>query len=122
MQLSNAELGQVLVKQSYLSQEEYKQVLAEAEERRIDLRTVLFEKRLLTSELLENALAEYYKLPFFDLQNKPPARELINVVPEEFARSYSAIVCIAARIITDRETPSAGTPTRSRYPRPRSSR
>lgn len=91
MQLSNAELGKVLVDQSYLSTDELAQVLKEAEERKVNLRTILFERRLLTSDLLENALSEYYKLPFYDLISKPPTVEIVSALPEEFARSYSAI-------------------------------
>lgn len=92
MQLSNTELGQVLVKQSYLSEDELKQVLAEATDRNVELRTVLFEKRLLTAELLENALSEYYKLPFYDLASKPPTPDVIELLPEDFARSISVVV------------------------------
>ena len=91
MQLSNADLGKVLVDQSYLSTDELAQVLKEAEERRVPLRTILFERRLLTADLLENALSEYYKLPFYDLISKPPTMDTVNVLPEEFARTYSAV-------------------------------
>ncbi len=91
MQLSNADLGKVLVDQSYLSTDELAQVLKEADERRIGLRTILFERRLLTADLLENALSEYYKLPFYDLVSKPPTVDIVSALPEEFARSYSAI-------------------------------
>ena len=85
MQLSNADLGKILVEQNYLSNEELKDVLKEADERRIDLRTIVFERRLLTSELLENALAEHYKLPFYDLVGKAPSTETVAILPEECA-------------------------------------
>ncbi len=94
MQLVNADLGKILVQQSYLSQEELKDALREAEERRIDLRTVLFERRLLTSDLLENALSEYYKLPFYDLIGKAPMNETVTILPEEFSRTFS-VVCVS---------------------------
>lgn len=92
MQLTNTQLGQILVTQSYLSEAELKQVMAEANERNVELRTVLFERRLLTSELLENALSEYYKLPFYDLVSKPPSPEAVALLPEEFSRSYSVVI------------------------------
>jgi type II secretory ATPase GspE/PulE/Tfp pilus assembly ATPase PilB-like protein len=91
MQLTNADLGKILVQQSYLSAEELKDVLREAEERRVDIRTILFERRLLTADLLENALSEYYKLPFYDLIGKAPTNEIISILPEEFARTFSAV-------------------------------
>ncbi len=92
MQLNNQELGKILVAQSYLSEEELQDVLRDADERRIDLRLVLFERRLLTADLLENALCEYYKLPFYDLGGKPPSREAVAALPEEFARTHSCVV------------------------------
>lgn len=95
MQLSNTDLGNILVEQSYLSAEELKEVLQEADERNVELRVVLFERRLMTSDLLENALAEHYKLPFCDIPNNPPAREVVQKLPEEFARTYSAVVVAA---------------------------
>jgi len=91
MALSNQELGKILVAQSYLAEDELKEVLKEAEERRVELKTILSERRLLTSELLENALAEYYKLPFYDMIGKSPTREVIVVLPEDFARTVSAV-------------------------------
>ncbi len=90
MHITNAELGKILVAQSYLSDEECVEVLKEADARNCELRVVLFERRLMTSDLLENALAEYYKLPFYDMPNNPPPREVVQKLPEEFARTYSA--------------------------------
>ncbi len=95
MQLTNAELGKILMEQSYLSKEELKDVLKEAEERQTTLRTILFERKLLTADLLENALAEYYKLPFYDLVSKPPSVETVALLPEECARTFSAILVAA---------------------------
>ena len=91
MQLSNIDLSKILVEQNYLSQEESKDVLKEADERRADLRTILFERRLLTADLLENALAEYYKLPFYDLIGKAPTIEIVQALPEECPRTFSVI-------------------------------
>src|SRR3989338_5651888 len=92
MQLTNEDLGQILLKQSYLSEEELKDVLKEASERNIDLKIVLFERKLLTSELLENALSEYSQLPYYDVIGKPPTREIVSMLPEDFARTYSTVV------------------------------
>lgn len=92
MQLTNEALGKILVDQSYLSADELGAVLKESEERHMDLKIILYEKRLLTSDLLENALAEYYKLPFFDISASAPTLEVVSILPEEFARTYSAIV------------------------------
>lgn len=91
MQLTNEQLGAILLEQNYLSQDEMQKVLAEAAERKIELRMILFEQGLLTRELLENALAEHYKLPFYDIQAHPPSAEVAELLPEDCARSLSVL-------------------------------
>jgi len=91
MHITNQELGKILMSQSYLNEEELQNVLQEADSRHVELKTILFERRLLTSELLENALSEYYKLPFYDVIAKPPTREVISILPEEFSRTWNAV-------------------------------
>ncbi len=99
-QITNQELGNILVAQNYLSEDELKDVLQDSEDRHVDLRTVLFERRLLSSDLLENALSEFHKLPFYDLIGKSPTREIVAVLPENFARTVSAI---AVAFVPDQE-------------------
>lgn len=47
---------------------------------------------MLTPNLVQSALAEHYKLDFYDLQSNPPAAEAISSLPEAVARKYYAIV------------------------------
>jgi type IV pilus assembly protein PilB len=92
MALTDAEIGDILLGQSYLSEEELKANLKQGKERKLPLLSVLMEKGLLTQALYENALAEHYSLPFFDIQENPPSPELVGKIPEDVARTYSAIV------------------------------
>ncbi len=92
MSLQDTELGKILVEQSYLNQEEFSRAHQQAEERGVPLKTVLLEQGLLSQELFESALAEYYGLPFFNIHSTPPSSELVGMMPEEIARAYSAIV------------------------------
>lgn len=92
MPLNDADLGKILVAQSYLSEQEYSAAEAQANERHVPLKTVLLEQGLLSNELFESALAEYYQLPFFNIRSTPPTPELVEMLPEEIARSYSAMV------------------------------
>lgn len=91
MQLTNEQLGEILVKQNYLSEEERKRVLTQATERNVELRQILYEEGLLTPTLLENALAEHFGVPFIDLSGAAPGPEEIGLLPEDFARSYTVI-------------------------------
>lgn len=92
MALTDKDIGTILLEQSYLSQEELDLALKQAKERSTSLLSILMEKGFLTQSLFENALAEYYQLPFYDIQEDPPNPELITMLPEEVARTYHAIV------------------------------
>lgn len=92
MALKDTELGDILVAQSYVSEEEMKDVLKQAKDRKVPLMTVLMEKGFLTQSLYEQALAEHYSLPFFDMAETPPTPELIGKLPEKVAREYHAII------------------------------
>lgn len=92
MPLKDTDLGKILLDLSYVSEEELKRALTEAKQRDVPLKAVLTEMGLLTEDLVESALAEYYKLPFADLRKEPPSSELVGQLPEEIARAYSALV------------------------------
>lgn len=92
MPLTNADIGKILVDESYLSDEELKAVLAQCDLEKMPILRVLFDRGLLTQDLFESAMAEHYKLPFFDLQATPPTLEMVSKLPEEIARTYKCIV------------------------------
>lgn len=92
MALTDAEVGEILLGQSYISEEERDASLKEAETRNTDLITVLMEKGFLTQALFENALAEHYELPFYDINENPPRMEFVTKLPEEISKEYSALV------------------------------
>ena len=46
----------------------------------------------MTPQLFESAMAEHYKLEFFDIQSSPPDTEVVSKLPEEVARAYNVIV------------------------------
>lgn len=92
MALKDTELGEILLAQSYVSEEELSAAQKSAKDRKVNLFTVLLEKGLLTQSLYEQALAEHYKLPFYDIAENPPNPELMAKLPEDIARTYHAIV------------------------------
>ncbi|MDA0376676.1 MAG: ATPase, T2SS/T4P/T4SS family [bacterium] len=92
MALNDSQLGEILLAQSYVSEEELKVTQKSAKDRKTTLFAVLMEKGLLTQSLYEQALAEHYQLPFYDITETPPKPELIAKLPEEVARTYHAII------------------------------
>src|SRR3989344_4481388 len=92
MPLEDVSIGQILVKQSYLSEEELQNALLEAKENKQSLINVLSGQGLITPSLIQGALAEHYKLEFYDLQTNPPSTEELASLPEAIARKYFVIV------------------------------
>lgn len=92
MSLTDSQVGEMLLQESFVSEEE----LAKAQERSKELKAplidVLIDQGLLTQKLYEEALAEYFKMPFYDLASSPPPPEVIGLLPEEIARNYSSVV------------------------------
>jgi type IV pilus assembly protein PilB len=92
MPIKDTDLGKILVEQSYVSEEELQKAIDETKHREVPLKSVLIEWGLLTQDLLESALAEYYKLPFYDAKGVPPTAELVDSLPEDIARAYATVV------------------------------
>lgn len=89
-------LRAVLVKGSYISEEDSKAAEAAAHDGAgyIDYLT---RAQLLSKPLLGQALAEGYKLPFVDLNTHPIDKELIELIPEEVAREQRVVVVKQAK-------------------------
>ncbi len=92
MALNDAALKKVLLEQSYVSEEDIKRAEDAAKAHGVGLRDALTELELLSQDLYESAIAEYYKLPYYDVGQKPPSPELVELLPEDIARTYSCIV------------------------------
>jgi len=99
-----AKIKSILLKESYISEEDSKAAEAAAHDSAgyIDY---LIREELLSKQLLGQALAEAYKLPFVDLERTPPAKEAPNIIPEAVARNNRVIFLRAsdsvAAIATD---------------------
>ncbi|PIR49011.1 hypothetical protein COU80_01195 [Candidatus Peregrinibacteria bacterium CG10_big_fil_rev_8_21_14_0_10_55_24] len=92
MPLTDEQLGQILLEQSYISPEELQRSQEQAKKLKLNLKSLLTDQGLLTQQLYENALAEHFHLKFFDTQTTPPSPEVIMALPEEIARAFCAVV------------------------------
>lgn len=92
MALNDEALKKLLLEQSYVSEEDIKRAEDLAKSHGSTLRDALTELELLSQDLYESAVAEYYKLPYYDVGQKPPTPELVEMLPEDIARSYNCVV------------------------------
>lgn len=81
----------VLLKQNYISPEDSKAAEAVAQDS-VGYVEYLIREQLLTKTLLGQALAEAYKIPFADLGANPPAKDLVQRIPQTLATANRVIV------------------------------
>jgi type IV pilus assembly protein PilB len=94
MALTDAELKKLLLELNYVTEEDIKKAEVTAKAHGVSLREALKELELVTQEIYESAIAEFYHLKYYDLGTKPPSPETVTSLPEDIARTYNAIVVV----------------------------
>lgn len=92
MALTDDQLQAILLEQSYVSQEDIDKARHDMEERTITLKQSLMELELLTDSLYENAIAEYYNLPYFDSSAAEINPSIVEDLPEAISRAFNCAV------------------------------
>ena len=85
-------LGDVLVQQRLISQEQLQEALAMQRRTGKKVGRLLIESGIITEELLANGLARQMRIPFVSLKTFPFRAEVIKLLPEAAARRYRALV------------------------------
>lgn len=84
-------LATIILKSGLVSAEELKEASKTAEALEKDLVDVLVEKSIITEEYLGQIIADYFKVPFVTLKNRPIEKAALELVPEEVAEKYQVI-------------------------------
>jgi len=92
MALTDIDLGKILLDLSYVSEEDLKKAQEQAKNHGVSLKEALVELDLLSQELYESAIAEHYKMAYYDVDKNPPNADLVSLLPEDIARTYNAVV------------------------------
>lgn len=82
----------VLVRGNYVTAEDVKKAKEYAANRDVPLTDYLLTEGLLTKRLLGQALAESFHLPYADLDQRPPRRELVAKVDEKIAKKFNLLL------------------------------
>lgn len=85
-------LGDVLVEQQLISQEQLTQALALQRSSGKKLGRLLIDAGLITEEALAHVLARQLRVPFVNLKTFPLKTELVRLLPETPARRFRALV------------------------------
>ncbi len=92
MALTDSELKKLLLELNYASEEDIKRGEDQAKKHGTSLKETLKEMDIISQDLYESAIAEYYHLPYYDLGKNPPASDIVTKIPEDIARNYSALL------------------------------
>jgi len=85
-------LGDVLVQQRLISQEQLQQTLELQRQTGKKVGRLLIETGVITEELLANGLARQMRIPFVNLKTFPFRADVVRLLPESAARRFRALV------------------------------
>jgi MSHA biogenesis protein MshE len=85
-------LGDVLVQQRLISQEQLQQALALQQQTGKKLGRLLIETGVITEELLADALARQLRIPYVNLKTFAFKADVVKLLPESAARRFRALV------------------------------
>ncbi len=85
-------LGDVLVQQRLISQEQLQQTLELQRQTGKKVGRLLIETGVITEELLANGLARQLRIPFVNLKTFPFRADVVKLLPESAARRFKALV------------------------------
>lgn len=92
MKLSDQQLQDVLLSGNYIEEADLAEAIKNSGLRHVSLADYLVAEEILTSDLLGQAVAEFYKLAYVDLNSHQPSKEQIAKIPEEIAKKFRLIL------------------------------
>lgn len=91
LKLSDENLQVILVEESYVSDEDMKKAIDFSKKNGTTVLDYLFTQNILTNDLLGQALAEYYKIPYFDLNTHELNATQVLKLPEQLAIKHNIL-------------------------------
>ena len=85
-------LGDVLVQQRLISQEQLQQTLVLQQQTGKKMGRLLIESGVITEELLADGLARQLRIPYINLKTYPFRADVVRLLPESSARRFRALV------------------------------
>ncbi|MBN2016226.1 Flp pilus assembly complex ATPase component TadA [Candidatus Dojkabacteria bacterium] len=92
MKIESKQIEEILLKKNYITERNLKEAKEFATQSRTDIVDYLLAQKLITKDLLGQALAEVYEIPYADLNSIPPTREQVSKIPEEIAKKHRIVI------------------------------
>ena len=91
MKINDKKLKEILLKGSYASKEDLKKAENFAKKTKGTITDYLFREQLITRDLLGQAIAEDFKVPYADLNSASLSKEQVLKIPKEVAEKFKAV-------------------------------
>ncbi len=85
-------LKEILVKENYLTNEDVQQAELESKGLSVSFSKYLLASNLISKDLLGQAIAESYGVPYADLNSKEPNKDDALKIPEDLARKFHVVL------------------------------
>lgn len=92
MKLSDKQLQEILLSGNYIEEVVLAEAIKNSQLRHIDLAGYLISEEILTPDLLGQAIAEFFKLVYADLNSYQPSKEQVEKIPEEIAKKFRLVL------------------------------
>jgi len=89
--LQKKQLKEVLISTDVISEEKFDNMAKEADALGKSYENYFIEKKIISTVLLYENIANYYKLPFIDLKNQNIRKDVLFILPEPIATSHNII-------------------------------
>lgn len=91
MKILPEELKAILLKSGFISEGDIDSAIKAASQIDRPVGDILIFRGLITDQALSQLIAEYYKVPYISLKNKAIDQSVLEIIPENMARSYRMI-------------------------------
>ncbi len=89
--INQKDLELILQQNGILTDKQIKEYKERARKRKESLEDLILEQKLISANLLYQAAAKYYNLPFVDLKGQTIRKDILNIIPEVTARTHQII-------------------------------
>lgn len=92
MKLDDKLIKKVLLDEGYVSEEDLDLALEEAKKEETNLLSQLYKQELITKDIFGQAMSDYFKVSYADLNSKTPVKEQILKIPKEIAQKFRVVL------------------------------
>jgi len=92
MKFDDKTIKEILLKENYITEEDVKSAEDFAKTHHASFIEYLLQENLITKDLLGQAIAESFKVPYADLNSTLPTPEQVQKIPEAIAKKYRTVL------------------------------